>query len=549
MTQMIPSAMRAKIDRWVKQKLKHVRLRREDMHRYQGEVVEFAKLNPFSLILMDMGLGKSISMLTLVADLLADDAYDHVLVIGPMRVATQTWPNEIDEWAHTAHLNANVIRADENDPRIKEAMRRARSRARLAGKSPGECSTSANLAKTTAMQAIRIELCHKPASVHIISYDWLEWLVNYWGPKWPYRFVVVDEASGLKNVDSNRFKALAQVRKHPGLITRMHLLTATPAAETYEHFYALMYFMDRGEAFGTNITKFRKEFFTKNIYTKTFEIRPNGDKGILERIAPYAIVCKKEDHLNLKEPTIIRRYVTMSDSEMALYNEMAAESVVKLPSGREVEAETAVALSAKLRQMASGVLYETFMQEGEFDFDEDEEPDMKKVKEVHHIHDQKIEELKQIMSENEGHPILVAYSWHSTREKLKKHFPKATQMDRAGTCVKPWNKKKIPMLYMHPKSGGHGLNLQRGGAILVIMDPFHSLELYQQLIGRLARQGQSEVVRVFILMTRDTLDEAVVDAVQGKEVNQDRMFRMLKKMIKDLQAKRERELALVDDEL
>lgn len=504
---------------------------REDMHPYQNVMVDFARDNPFSLILVDMGLGKTISMLTLIVEMLHAFTYDKTLVIGPMRVATQTWPNEISEWQHTAMLNHSLIYISDDDERVIEAGRRARARARLAGASAGEAATQANAATLATKERLRIEATNDRASLHIIPVNWVEWLVEYWGPKWPYRFVIIDESSGFKDHTSNRFKALAKVRNHvrkdgSRLVERVHLLTATPAAETYMALFAQMFLLDGGKTFGKFITHFRDEFFVQNRYTKKWDIRPNGEDAILAKIAKYAIVMKAKDHLQLKEPQIIRRPVRLAAPEMALYRQMEKDFVVTLPDGTVIEAETAAALSAKLLQMASGVLYETYLEE---DFDTD---DFKKIKKVHSIHDQKLDELEEIVAEAQGSPIIVAYHWKSSLARLKKRFPKAVVMDREGKCVKPWNAGKIPMLLMHPQSGGHGLNLQHGGHTMVIFDLFHSLELFLQLVGRLARQGQKNVVMVYMLTALGTLDEAVAQSLKDKEDAQDKLFAILRRMIK-----------------
>lgn len=532
----------AAIERRIRAKFNYVLRTREDMHLYQSDIaVPFLKENPFSALLVDMGLGKTISCLTVIVDLIAELEYEGpILVIGPMRVATQTWPNEIAEWQHTAHLNHSLIHASDADPAVINAGRVARSQARLQGLSGVEATSAGNVAMQKYKEGIRVAATRSTATLHIISRDWIEWLVAYWGPKWPYRIIFVDESSGFKDHKTNRFKALAKVRNHPGLVDRIHLLTATPAAESYMHLFAQIFLLDGGKRFGVYITHFQNKYFTQNKWTRKWALRPDAEEEILEKIADICLVMKAKDYLKLKDPEIIRRPITLGKTEMALYNAMAEDFVVTLPDGSEVEAETAAALSAKLLQMASGVLYETYLEE------DLETEDMKKVKKIHHIHDQKIEELKQIVEEADGQSILVAYHWKSSLSRLQKEFPHAVVMDRDGKCVKPWSAGKIKMLLMHPQSGGHGLNLQHGGHILVIFDLFHSLELFLQLVGRLARQGQKLPVFVYMLTAMGTLDEAVAAALKAKEDAQDKMFAILRRLIKQF---RKRQADLVDDEL
>lgn len=537
MTKMIASEIAA----WLKGKFSEVELVREQMHGYQQTGLDFMKKNPFSALFIDMGLGKTVTSATLIADLLADlDFEGKVLIIGPLRVATQTWPDEFRKWKHLAHLNLSVIHVDDDDPRLKEAARRGREAARAGCDRmfPSDRAKVAQQGATRAVAAqrekIRVEATTAGASVHVISSDWIEWLVQYWHPqsgrKWPYRTVIIDESSQFKNHEAGRFKALQAVRDTPGAITRMHLLTATPAAESYIHLFPQIYLMDRGARLGRNITAYRARYFTENKYSRKWDLRPGAEKEIVAKISDICLVMKEEDYLPRVPPIYVTREVRMSESQRALYLKMEQDMVVTLDDGSEVTADTAAALSAKLLQMASGVLYETELKPGQT-----EDDDFVKIKKVHNIHTHKLEELDQIIAEAQGKPILVGYSHRSSKDRLKQRYgEKITFMDADGKSVKPWNKGKIPILAMHPKSGGHGLNLQVGGHIVVWYDIPWSLELYKQFIGRLARQGQKHRVTVFSIVCVDTLDEVVVKALLAKDDAQDMLFRLLKRMRKKL---------------
>lgn len=498
---------------------------RDDMHEYQREARDFLIANPFSGLFVDMGLGKSITSLTVIVDLLEEFTYEKVLIIGPLRVATETWPTEIAEWEHTAPFNFEVIHVSDDNPRLAAARSAARAAARVAGASAADATKAGQRAETAEKMRLREQAAMSRKTIHIISRDWIEWLVEFHGKAWPYRCVIIDESSGFKDYKSNRFKSLAGVRNSEGHIERLHILTATPAAETYEHLFAQIFLLDRGERFGKWITKFRERYFSFNKYSMKYKLRAGAEDEILEKIKDICLVMKVEDYLKLEKPVFVPRKITLSQKSMDLYRKMEEDFIVTLPNGTEIEAETAATLSQKLLQMASGVLYETYLDQ---DIDSD---DMRKVKRVHHIHDDKIEVLKEIVEESQGEPLLVSYHFKSSLDRLRKAFPKATVMDRDGKCVKPWNAGKIPMLLIHPQSGGHGLNLQHGGHNLVFFDLPWSLELYLQLIGRLARQGQKKLVVVKILMAAGTLDEYVFAALNEKQDAQERLFRMLKRKI------------------
>lgn len=517
-------------------KFKNVIRTREDMHGYQADqAVPFLKENRFSGLFIDMGLGKTISSATVIGDLLMEFIYDKVLIIGPLRVATETWPTEFGLWQHTAWMNFEVIHVQDDDERVAEARRSAAAKARLQGMSSADAAKVGQKAQTAEKERLRQELACSSASVHIISRDWVEWLVNFHGRKWPYRMVIIDESSGFKDHNSGRFKSLAKVRNTEGLIERLHILTATPAAETYEHLFAQIFLLDRGERFGKSITRFRERYFTYNRWSMKWKLREGSEDEILALIADICLVMKAKDYLDLEEPTVLRRPIHLSQREMALYRKMETDFIVTLDDGSEIEAETAAVLSAKLLQMASGVLYETV--ESELS-----DGGVKRTTKVHQIHQHKVEELQQLVEELQGEPVLVAYHFKSSLERLQKAFPKAVVMDRDGKCVKTWNKGQIPMLLMHPQSGGHGLNLQAGGHHIVFFDLPWSLELYLQFIGRLARQGQKCAVLVHLLTAVGTMDETVYLALSTKQDAQEKLFLKLKRLIKKAKALREASL-------
>ncbi len=476
----------------IRQRFAHVEHGPEDLHSYQDECIAFGLANPFSAFFIDMGLGKTVSSLTIIARLLLETFDDDMtLVIGPLRVVTDTWPTEIELWRHTAWMSHTLIRED------------------------GDVTKE--------------ELAQRRTSVHFINREQVEWLVYFWKEKWPYRRVFVDESSSFKDHTSKRFEALAKVRNTPGMITRLHILTATPAAETYIHLFPQIFLLDRGERLGKNITAYRSRYFTYNQYKRKYKLRPSGEEAILAKIADICLVQKAKDHLSRAEPTIIQRKVGLDPAQLALIKKLEKDFIVTLADGTEIEAKTAAILSSMLLQMASGSLYETLLVE---DFETD---DLKKVKKVHNIHDHKIEALKEIYEEAQaqGEPLLVAYYFQSSLAKLRKAFPKATVMDADGKCIKPWNAGKIPMLLIHPQSAGHGLNLQRGpGHTLIFFDLIYSLEYYLQTIGRIDRQGQANPVIVQLLIAEGTRDQDVAAALVQKQDAQEMLFVILKRLIR-----------------
>lgn len=502
----------------------------EDMHAYQNEAGDFLWDNPFSALFIDLGLGKTVISLTLIARLvqeLLDAAEDGpVLVIAPLKVATQTWPNEIPLWLHTACLSYVVIRAegDEYKDEIKAAGQARVDEVRdFYADMPDRAAwlSGERAAAETAQKYVIMErLARKRAAVHIINREALVWLFKVFRSKWPYRTVIVDESSNFKDYQTDRFRALKLVRPY---IKRLHLLTATPAPETYIDLFAQIFLLDQGERFSRSITYFRQKWFTEDKYTRKWTLRPGAKEEITALISPICLVMKAEDYLQIEKPALLSRRLKMSGEQMQMYRKFEKDFVLELPSGEEILAENAADQAQKLLQLCSGSVYETRLVphpkiRNEF----------KKEKVVHHVHDLKLEDLENLVEELQGKPILVAYWFKSSLDRLKKAFPFAEVMDQEGKLVKKWNTGKMRMCLIHPASGAHGLNMQHGGHHLYLFDMFYSLELFLQLIGRLARQGQKHPVSVHIPQIVGTVDELVIEAQMEKRDAQEDLFRRLK---------------------
>lgn len=342
--------------------------------------------------------------------------------------------------------------------------------------------------------------------------------------------VLVHNCSMLKDHKSNRFKRLAMVRNTPGMITRMHLLTGTPASESYMGLFAQIYLLDLGDRFGSEVTTFQRRYFYQDRWSQKWKIRPGAEEEILTKIADITTIRDAKDYRHVEDPIISLRYVHLTDEEMNIYKRMQKEFIVQLPEGSIVEAKNAAALTQKLSQLASGVLYETTI-ELDMEADDPEDADRIEVKKVHKIHDHKITEMKEIVKELDGLNVLVAYQHRSSLERLQKAFPKAIKWHKSGRDKEAWNAGKINMMLMHPRSGGHGNNLQKGGHVVIFFDIPWSREQFVQLLGRLARQGQTEVVRVIQLVSKGTIDETIARAQRDKRMHEEELYAILQRLI------------------
>lgn len=431
-------------------------LSRKDLHDYQKRAVEFIKEKKRCLLLLDMGLGKTVSTLTAVSDLLDSFAISKVLVIAPLRVANSVWKQEVGNWEHLEHLRVSI------------------------------CTGSAKE---------RIAALHHDAEVYVINRENVPWLLEYFKGKSPFDCVVVDESSSFKNPSSQRFKAL---RKMLPSTEYMVLLTGTPSPNGLMDVWSQAYLVDFGMSLGRTITSYRQRFFNQNQWGFGYEIKKGSDAKIHELMRPYALSMQAKDYLELPEPIPIYTHIDIPPKAKAGYDDFAKELYMEI-DGEEVEALSAAVLANKLLQYANGAVYTD--EAGGWAL----------------THNAKIEALKEIVEDNEGETMLVAYNFKSDLERLQKAFPEAVVLDSSAETVRRWNGGEIPMLLAHPASAGHGLNLQKGGSLAVWFGLNWSLELYQQFNARLDRQGQTKPVRIVHLIASGTIDELVVQAIESKE--------------------------------
>jgi SNF2 family DNA or RNA helicase len=452
-----------------------------DLDEEQREAVEFLWNNPFSALYLDVGFGKTAITLTVMDRLWLRGYRGKFLIIAPIRVATRVWPYEPRLWSHLAYMGSTVIRVDDADLRLNgfTGMRRTAEKARL-----------------------RRALLDSSEQIHIINQEAVDWLVTECAARgaWPYATVIFDEASRLRDHGSVVFKALKRVRPH---IKRFHQLTATPASQTYMHLFSQIYLLDLGERFGKNITPFRERYFTYNPYRRTWTIREGAAEEIERLISDICLVMRRK-----KDFRISIRSIRLPDALMHEYESFERDLVLELPDDKAIDAINGAVLCSKLLQFASGAVY-----------DQD--------KQTHFIHNEKIEELKSLLDETLDEPVMVAYWFKSSLERLQKAFPYAVTMDREGAREKPWNERKHKLMLVHPQSVGHGLNLQHGGHHIVLFDLFYSLELYTQLIGRLDRRSQTHTVRVHLLSVCGSMDEVVSANLQNLQNAEESMFRRL----------------------
>lgn len=452
---------------------------RGQMHGYQEYCVSFIRDNPQSMMILSMGLGKTVISLTAITDLLFDSfEVSRVLVIAPLRVCTSVWPREKESWEHTSLLEMSVI-------------------------------TGGAKRREAALK--------KPADVYVINRENVKWLVDYLERHrmpWPFDMVVIDELSSFKNHRSQRWMALRKVRPH---IKRIVGLTGTPASNGLMDLWAETFLIDRGERLGRFIGRYREAFFRPSgmdPHTGVvfgYEPLPGAEEKIYERISDIAVSMKALDYLDMPECIYVTHEVLMGRAERKLYDGMKKELIVTV-GGEEIDAANAAVLSGKLMQMANGALYT-------------------EERVAVPIHDQKLLMLDDLIEQANGQNVLVAYWFQHDRERIIEHLKEkgyAPRDIRTGEDIGDWNAGRIQVGLISPASAGHGLNIQKGGHILIWFSLVWSLEMYQQTNARLWRQGQEEVVTIHHIVCRDTVDEDVMDALEHKDVTQQRLIAAVK---------------------
>ena len=405
--------------------------------------------------------------LTAIADLLFDSFEAHrILVIAPLRVARDTWPDELHKWEHLSNLRLSVAVGTETE-------------------------------RKAALQA--------KADIYIINRENVGWLIEDSGIPFDFDTLVVDELSSFKNHQTKRFRSLMKVRPK---VVRIIGLTGTPSSNGLMDLWAEYRLLDMGQRLGRFIGQYRSTYFTPDKRNGqvifSYKPLPFAEKEIYAKIADITISMKSTDHLIMPELVTVQYPIKISDKERERYDELRQDLVLKLAGG-DVTAANAAALSGKLCQMANGAVYGD---DGT----------------VHYIHDRKLDALEDLIEAANGKPVLVAYWFKHDLERisarLKDRHISFTKLDTSDS-IASWNEGKWPVALIHPASAGHGLNLQSGGSTIIWFGLTWSLELYQQANARLWRQGQkAETVVLHHIIAKDTIDERVMKALSAKDKTQ-----------------------------
>lgn len=459
---------------------------------YQHLMIEHALEVPRGGLFAGMGLGKTTGTLCAIDILqMAGIETKPAIVFAPKRVAQSTWPDEARKWSNLNHIEVQPI--------IGTAAERI-----------------AALGNTNA-------------AIFTINYENIPWLMETLDGRWPFGMAVADESTKLKNLrmaeqvsttgktfmrknggSSTRAAAIGRIAHTK--CTRWLNLTGTPAPNGLIDLYGQTWLLDKGQRLGRTFEGFKSRWFdTVGEYNKLVP-RPFAQEQISTLLKDICLSLKAEDYFDLKEPIVSKVMIELPDKIRALYKDMEKRMYMEI-EGVGVEAFNAGSKTQKCLQLANGAVYI------DHDVTDDDAPKAKEWKEVH---DLKLQALESIVAESGGMPVLVAYHFKSDLARLRKAFPTGRLLDDNPQTIRDWNAGKIPLLFAHPASAGHGLSLQDGGNIIVYFAINWNLENHLQILERIGpvrqmQSGHNRPVYVYYILARGTVDEDVLERLETKD--------------------------------
>ena len=444
-------------------------------HDYQKAAIRHLHTTRRAALWMPMGGGKTVTTLTALNALdLVEDVFP-LLVLAPLRVARTTWPEEVAKWTHLRHLRVSVV-------------------------------TGSAKARSAALEA--------PADIYTINYDNLQWLISELALAWPFRTVIADEFTRLKSFrlrqGSKRARALGSVAHTK--VSRFIGLTGTPSPNGLSDLWGQTWFLDQGLRLGRTYSAFSDRWFAKGYDGYSLKPLPTAQPEIEGRLKD---ICLTVDALPVDEPIQNPIFVDLPPAARQIYSDMEKEMFAQIKE-HGVEALNAAAKTMKCLQLANGAIYTD--DKGSWSG----------------VHDAKLEALESVIEEAGGAPVLVAYHFKSDLARLQKAFPKGRVLDKDPATIARWNRGEIQLLFAHPASAGHGLNLADGGNILVFFSLNWNLEEHMQIIERIGplRQKQAGYTRpVFVhyIMARDTVDDLILERLRSKKSVQEILLEAMKR--------------------
>ena len=465
--------------------------------KYMEQARDHLVARHVGVLALDPGLRKTSITLAAYLERVKQGTARTMLVIAPLRICRRVWRQEGAKWTQFRHLKFALLHGDKKDHVLATA----------------------------------------DADIYLINPEGVDWLCKkFFGRGLPFDIVTIDELTKFKNSQADRHKALrpriASVRTKWGL-------TGSLVPNGYMDLFGQMLILDGGAALGRYITHYRDMYFSLGFNGFDYELQPGAEARIIRKIAPYCLQMSADDYLKL--PPLVEDIIEIELDKAAakLYAKMKRDMIASLPEG-VITAANSAACYSKLSQMANGAVYVGDNKE-----------------QVAVVHDLKLDALEDLIEELNGRtvaeinkdprnlrPLLVAYEFNHDIERLRERFGvldpetgkkivpylgKGTTAKQEELWMRLWNENKLPWLFCHPASAGHGLNLQEGSAGHVCwFSPTWDLELWDQFIRRLRRSGnQAQRIMNHILVVKGTIDELKMAALDDKDTSQMRLLKAL----------------------
>lgn len=481
---------------------------------YQITAVKWLLEHACAALFLKPGLGKTSTTLAALTILKNKGMFGKTLIIAPLRPCYSVWPNEIQKWLDFSHFSYEIAHDDNFEHALKADVDIVLINPEGLDKMLGVEKTDVPTRVKDRVTGALVDTTRRSIEVNKKKFK-----------AYGFKNLVVDELSKFKHHSTDRFKAFKQVLD---TFDRRWGLTGSPSANGLLDLFGQCYILDMGNALGPYITHYRNTYFDSDRYQYKWTLRPGADKLIYEKIADLALQMGYE-HLDMPELVENNIYIDLPDNVMDLYLRMEKSYVLQLEKGFS-SALTAAAASTKIRQIASGGIYI--------------DPEVlanglrkpKAEREWQHLHTKKVEALREFTDELQGDPVLVAYDFEHDLERLRHGFKDGEfaddyNMKEFSALEARWNRGEVPILFGHPASIGHGLNLQGSSQNVCWHTPTWNREHYDQFIDRVWRQGNKHD-RVFVtrIVARNTIDEVMLGALNFKGSVEEALYQGLKEL-------------------
>jgi SNF2 family DNA or RNA helicase len=446
---------------------------------YQIRAIDYWLEYKQAYFAIDMGLGKTAIMLHALP--VIDKP---ALVIAPLEVAYNTWPEEISDWSLQGEFDIAIIHGPQKLNLLKRKERRQR--------------------------------------LDIINYEGIPWLykelfkLHKANAPMPYQVLIMDESTAIKDPNTHRFKYLEAMRD---IFSHIACLSGTPIGNSLKDLWAQYYILDRGQCLGRNYRDFENQYFKQNPNNKyDVQLKPGAEHAIYSRIAEKTFRLSSDDYVYLPERIYNTINLGLPDRLRSMYNDFAKDFVLLL-EGATIASFNQASLNSKLRQFLQGAIYENI--------------DVG-TRRTHVLHDIKVTALKRLVEQLSGQSLLCLIQFQFEVDLIRKAFPEApvvigrTPRADRKQIFSDWNKGQIPLLVAHPKTVSKGLNLQHGGHNICWFAQTYSLLDYLQANKRLHRSGQKKTVVIHHMVFKETVDETVSKALTTKGMTQDKLLSFLK---------------------